>query len=84
MLMGVPVEYDDKVEFRRTHRDLLPNSEKENLDHDQAAGKLMSSSRSVLGEVEYHENIPGVLRQGAPAKNSGNRVSWSDVVRRNS
>ena len=62
MLMSVPVEYDDNVEFCRTHKELLPNNEKENLDHDQAPRKLTSSSRSVLGEVEYHENIPGVLR----------------------
>ena len=83
MLMGVPVEYDDNVEYHRTHQELLPNDEKENLDHDQAPKKLTSSSRSVLGEVEYPENIPGVLRQVAPARKSGNKVSWSDVVRRN-
>ena len=37
----------------------------------------------LLGKVEYPENIPGVLRQVAPARKSGNKVSWSDVVRRN-
>jgi hypothetical protein len=83
MLMGVPEEYDDNVEYRKTHQELLPNSDKENLDNIRAPEKPTSSSRSVLGEVGNSGNIPGVLKHADTARNSGNRVSWSDVVRRN-
>jgi hypothetical protein len=83
MLMGVPEEYDDNVEYRKTHQELLPNSDKENLDDVRAPDKPTSSSRSVLGEVGNSGNIPGVLKHADTARNSGNRVSWSDVVRRN-
>ena len=83
MLMGVPVEYDDDVEYRRTRQELLPGNVKENLDHVRAPKKPTSSNRSMLGEVGNSENIPGVLKQVHTAGNSGNRVSWSDVVRRN-
>ena len=81
MLMGVPVEYDDDVEYRRTHQELLPSNVKENLDHVRAPKKLMLSSRSVLGKVGNSENIPGVLKQVDTAGNSRNRVSWSAMVR---
>ena len=81
--MGVPVEYDDNVEYRRTRQELLPSNEKENLDHVRAPKKSTSSSRSVLGEVGNSENIPGVLKQVDTTGNSGNIVSWSNVVRRN-
>ena len=83
MLMGVPVEYDDNVEYRRTHKELLPSNEKENLDHVRAPKKPTSSSRSVFGKVGNSENIQGVLKQVDTAGNSGNRVSWSNVVQRN-
>ena len=83
MLMGVPEEYDDNIKYHRTHQELLPSNEKENLDHVIAPKKPTSSSRSVLGEVGNSENIPGVLKQVDTAGNSGNRVSWSDMVRRN-
>ena len=83
MLMGVPVEYDDDVEYHRTHQELLPNSDKENLDDVRAPDKPTSSSRSVLGEVGNSGNIPGVLKHADTARNSRNRVSWSDMVRRN-
>ena len=84
MLMGVPAEYDENVQYLRTHQELLPSNEKENLDHIRAPNKPTSSSRSVLGKVGNSENIPGVLKQVLDtAGNSGNRVSWSEVVRRN-
>ena len=83
MLMGVPGEYDDDVEFRRTHQELLPSNVKENLDHVRAPKKPTSSSRSVLGKVGNSENTPGVLKQVNTAGDSGNRVSWSKVLHRN-
>ena len=83
MLMGVPEEYDGNVKYRRTHKELLPNSDKENLDHVRAPEKPTSSSRSELGEVGNSDNIPGALKHADTARNSGNRVSWYDVVQRN-
>ena len=83
MLMGVPEEYDDNVEYCRTHQELLPTEEKENLDVHRSSKKPKISSRSVLGEVGNSENVPGVFKQLNTAGNSGNRVSWYDVVRRN-
>ena len=83
MLMEVPVEYNDNVEYRRTRQELLPSNEKENLNHVRARKKPTSSGRSVLGEVGNSENIPEVLRYVDTAGNSRNRVSWSDMVRRN-
>ena len=73
MLMGVPEEYDDNVEYRRTQQELLPTEGKENLDANRASKKPMPSSRSVLGEVENSENIPEVLKQSSTAGNSRNR-----------
>ena len=81
MLMGVPVEYDDNVEYHRTHQELLPSNEKENLDHVRALKKPTSFSRRMVGKVGNSENISGVLKQVDTAGNSGNRVSWSNVVR---
>ena len=78
--MGVPEEYDDNVKYCRTHQELLPNSKKENPGHVRAPKKPTSSSRSVLGKVGNSENIPGVLKHADTTRNSGNRVSWSDVV----
>ena len=83
MLMGVPEEYDDNVKYHRTHQERLSTEEKENLDANRASKKPMPSSRSVLGKVGNSENIPGVLKQLNTAGNSGNRVSWPDIVHRN-
>ena len=46
MLMDIPEEYDNSVEYRRTHPGLLPNYGKENLDHVGASEKPTSSSMS--------------------------------------
>ena len=82
-LMGVPEEYDDNVKYRRTHQELLPTEEKENLDVHRPSKKPKTSSRSVLGKVGNSGNIPGVLKQPSTIGISGNKVSWSDVVRGN-
>ena len=83
MLMGIPEEYDDHVEYRRTRQDLLPKEDKENLDERRPLKKPKTSSRSVLGQVENSGNIPGVLKQHGNTTVSKDRVSWSDVVCRN-
>ena len=83
MLMGVPEEYDDNVEYRRTQQELLPTEDKENLDEHRPSKKPKTSSRSVLGEVGNSGNIPGVLKESSTTENSRNKVSWSNVVRRN-
>ena len=44
---------------------------------------LNSNLVGVLGKVGNSENIPGVLKHTDTARNSGNRVSWYDVVHRN-
>ena len=80
MLMGVPEEYDDNVEYRRTQQELLPTEDKENLDLHRPSKKPKTSSRSVLGKVGNSGNIPGVLKKSSTARISGNRVSWSNVV----
>jgi hypothetical protein len=81
--MGIPEEYDDNVKYRRTQQELLPTEDKENLDVHRPSKKPKTSSRSVLGEVGNSENIPGVLKESSTTENSGNKVSWSNVVRRN-
>ena len=81
--MGAPEEYDDNVEYHRTQQELLPTEEKENLDAHRSSKKPKTSSKSVLGKVGNSGNVPGVLKQSNIAGNSRNRVSWSDVVRRN-
>ena len=74
MLMNVPVEYDDHVEFRATHPDLLPKEDKrlETLEVPEP----QDSSRSVLSDIGNHVKLP---KTGGVK--SGNRVSWSSVVR---
>ena len=84
MLMGIPEEYDDHVEYRRTQQELLPKEDKENLDDRRPSKKPKTSSRSVLGQVENSGNIPGVLKQHGNTTTDTGKVSWSDVVRRNS
>ena len=37
----------------------------------------------LLGKLGNSEKIPGVLKQVDTAGNSGNRVSWSDMVQMN-
>jgi hypothetical protein len=37
----------------------------------------------VLGQVKNSGNIPGVLKKHGSTAVSKDRVSWSDVVRRN-
>ena len=83
--MGIPEKYGDNLEYRKTRQELLPNEEKENLDRVGDLEKPTPSSRSVLGEVRNSNNILGVLKQVAHAttRNSENRVSLFDVVRRN-
>ena len=81
--MGIPREYDDHVEYRRTQQELLPKEDKENLDGHRPSKKPMTSSRSVLGQVENSPNIPGVLKQHANTTANKGKVSWSEVVRRN-
>ena len=83
MLMGVPEEYNDNVEYCRTQQELLPTEDKENLDALRSSKKPKTSSRSVLGKVGNSGNIPGVLKQSSTTENSGNKISWSDVVRKN-
>ena len=83
MLMGIPVEYDDHVEYRRTQQELLPKEDKENLDGLRPSKKPMTSSRSVLGQVGNSPIIPGVLKQNGNTATSTDKVSLSDVVRRN-
>ena len=62
ILMCIPEEYDDNVEYRRTHPELLPLEDKENLDRVGASKKPISSSRSVMSKVGNLENSSGVLR----------------------
>ena len=81
--MGIPEEYDDNVKYRRTQQELLPTENKEKLDVHRPSKKPKTSSRSVLGEVGNSGNTPGVLKQSSTTGISGNKVSWSDVVRRN-
>ena len=83
MSMGIPEEYDDNVEYHRTHQELLPNEEKENLDCVGALQKPTPSIRSVLVEVGNTKNIAEVLKQVDLTTKSKNSVSWSDVVRMN-
>jgi len=83
MLMGIPEEYDDHVEYRRTQQELLPTEEEENLDAHRPLKKPKTSSRSVLGQVGNSGNIPGVLKQSGTTAVSKDKVSWSNVVRRN-
>eukprot|EP00957_Ditylum_brightwellii_P005505 421055-Ditylum_brightwellii.AAC.1 len=71
--MGIPEEYNDNVKYRRTHQELLPSNEKENLDPNRALKKPTPSSRSVLDKVGNSENVPGVLKQLDTTGNSGNR-----------
>ena len=51
ILMGILDKYDNNVEYRRTHPGILPNEDKENLDHVGALEKPTPSSRIVLSEV---------------------------------
>jgi hypothetical protein len=81
--MGIPEEYDDHVEYRRTQQELLPTEDKENLDEHRPSKKPKTSSRSVLGEVGNSGNIPGVLKQSGTTAVSKDKVSWSNVVRGN-
>ena len=81
--MGILKEYDDNVEYCRTQQELLPTGDKENLDVHRPSKKPKTSSRSVLGQVENSENIPGVLKQHGNTTTSTDKVSWSDVVRGN-
>ena len=83
ILMGVPEEYDDNVDYHKTHLELLPNEDEENLDHVGASKKPTLLRRCVLGEVGNTKNIPGVLRQDNLAGKSKNNVSWADMVRMN-
>jgi hypothetical protein len=83
VLMGIPKEYDDHVEYRRTQQELLPTEGKENLDKHRPSKKPKTSSRSVLGQVGNSGNIPGVLKQSSTTAVSKDKVSWSDVVRGN-
>ena len=83
MLMGIPEECDKNVEYCRTHQELLPDNQKENLYTNRVSKKPKTFSRSVLSEVGNPKNIPGVLKQLDTAENSRSRVSWSGMVRGN-
>jgi hypothetical protein len=60
--MDIPQDYDDNVEYHRTHLELLLPEDKENLDHNGSSTRLQQSSRSLSGEVNKLNILPGVLK----------------------
>ena len=77
-LMNVPVDYDDKIEARNIHPDLLPSLKTDTLGN---AGIQKSSdpSRSVLSNIG-NQRSPGILRNSGNTAKKENKVSWRDVV----
>ena len=83
MMMDVPVEYDNNVKYFRTHPNLLPPEDKENLELDGSYKIPLSSSRSVLKNVRNQDKLLGVPVKNIHARKSVNKVNWSDMVHRN-
>ena len=75
MLMNVPVGYDDDLEFRNTHPDVLPRDD--NLGAVKAK-KPNAPSRSVLGDIK-NVSQSGILTKGVSSRNT---VKWSDIAQR--
>ncbi len=78
MLMNVPIDYDDRVEFLKTNPSLLPKDKLEDLGALGISGSH-ALSRSVLGDI-INRNKPVILRNKATLEVPGNNVSWSEVV----
>ena len=76
--MNVAVDYDDEVERRATHPQLLPKS-KDVVPGNVGIQQSHSPSRSVLGK-DRPEPQPGLLRKPGSSANDANGVTWRDVV----
>ena len=73
-MMDLPVEYDNNVKYFRTHPNLLPPEDKENLELDGSYKIPLSSSRSVLKNVRNQDKLLGVLVKNIHARKSVNKV----------
>ena len=82
-MMDVSEEYNNNVEYRKTHPNLLPLEDKENLEYVGSSKKPPSSSRSVLKNVDNQDKLLGVPVSNVHARKSKNTSSWSKVVCRN-
>ncbi len=78
MLMNVPINYDDRVEYLKTNPGLLPKDKLEDLGALGISGSH-APSRSVLGDI-INRNKPGILRNKATLVVPGNNEIWSEVV----
>ena len=82
--MDIPEDYDDNEEYHTTHLKLLPQDDKENLNHNGSSTRPQQSSRSMLEEVGNQDKLIGVLKH--KSQNLGktrNLVTWADRVRGN-
>ena len=75
IVMDVPEKYDDNVEYCRTHPDILPLEDKENLEHVGSSKRPPSSSRSVLKDVGNQDKLLGVSVSNMCARKSKNADS---------
>ena len=79
--MNLPLDYDDNDELKKTHADILPNSEPEN-ECDLVLSKLDQPVKaiimSVLGDIgnKKHKRVPASDQSG----NDGKLMSWSELV----
>ena len=80
VLMNVPVDYDDQVEYAKTHPDLLPRSDENETLALSGVKQPRNASRSVLGDLGNLET--GGVRANKKSLPYGNDFTWADAVRR--
>ena len=73
--MNVPVEYDNKLEFRITHPELLPQENKIILENMEI-NRSKFPSRSVLGDLSKGCGV-GILKNSENYRNPKNSMSWA-------
>ena len=78
MLMNVPVEYDDEVEFWNTHPDLLPEEDKIVLG-TMGINRSQIPIRSVMVDLS-NGATPGILRNSKRSGNIKKDVTWAEVT----
>ncbi len=78
MLMNVPVEYDDEVEFQNTHPYLLPEEYKIVLG-TMGINRSQIPSKGVLGDFS-NEFTPEILRNSKELGNLKKDATWAEVT----
>ena len=62
IMMDVPEDYNTIANYCRTHPKILPTDDKENLDLSRSSKRPLSSSRSMLKNIDNQNKLLVVLK----------------------